>query len=190
MRDRIEIGLLCLAVLVMIGFGAALAMGSGGIGAPGTDLPHDGPADPAVPMEVSADPAPSTVADPPRVEVLNGAGIEGLARSATRALREQGFDVVYFGNAPSFDRTKSLVLDRGGPATEGRAVAEALGIPEMRSEPDSTLLLEATVILGSDWSADAIRAEPEARGLGAWLRRLPARVGGLFRGDEGPEDPS
>lgn len=187
MRDWIEIGLLCLAVLAMIGFGVALAMGIDGIGAAETDVPADRPVDRAVRMEGSTDTtAPSRTGEPPRVEVLNGAGVEGLARSATRVLREEGFDVVYFGNAPSFGRTSSLVLDRGGPTTEGRMVAEALGIREMRSEPDSTLLLEATVILGADWSADSVRVEPEARGLGKWLRRIPARLGGLFRGDEAP----
>lgn len=190
MRDRIEIGLLCLAVLVMIGFAAALAMGTGGAGAAETGFHEERLEDRAGRMGGSADTPASPTAEPPRVEVLNGAGIEGLARSATRTLREQGFDVVYFGNAPSFDRTTSLVLDRGGPTAEGRIVAEALGIREMRSEPDSTLLLEATVLLGADWSADSIPPQPEARGLGPWIRRLPARFGGLFSGDEAPEDAS
>ena len=38
-----------------------------------------------------------------RVEVLNAGGISGRAAEATAALRDAGFDVVLFGNAPAFD---------------------------------------------------------------------------------------
>lgn len=88
-----------------------------------------------------------------RVEVLNGAGRAGLAREATERLRDRGLDVVYFGNAREFGRDSSLVLDRVGREENARAVAEALGITAVRSEPDSTLLLDVTVILGRDWPA-------------------------------------
>jgi hypothetical protein len=39
-----------------------------------------------------------------RVEILNGGGHAGAAREATDQLRDLGFDVVFFGNAGSFDR--------------------------------------------------------------------------------------
>jgi len=86
-----------------------------------------------------------------RVEVLNGAGRPGLAREATERLRDRGFDVVYFGNARGFGRDSSIVLDRVGKEETARAVAAALGITVVGSEPDSTLLLDVTVILGKDW---------------------------------------
>jgi hypothetical protein len=86
-----------------------------------------------------------------RIEILNGAGQAGLAREATERLRDRGFDVVYFGNAREFGLDSSLVLDRVGREEAARAVADALGIATVRSEPDSTLLLEVTVILGKDW---------------------------------------
>lgn len=111
----------------------------------------------------SAQPAPgggepsrlTTVDVPPaargRIEVLNGAGRTGLARQATEVLRGGAFDVVYFGNARS--RTDSSeVIDRAGRIEIARAAAERLGIIRVRSEPDSTLLLDATVILGRDWA--------------------------------------
>lgn len=88
-----------------------------------------------------------------RVEVLNGAGRAGLAREATERLRDRGLDVVYFGNAREFGRDSTVVLDRVGREENARAVAEALGITAIRSEPDSTLLLDVTVILGRDWPA-------------------------------------
>src|SRR5690554_6549973 len=107
-----------------------------------------------------------------RVEVLNAAGRTGLAREATRRLRSRGFDVVYFGNADEFGRDLSIVLDRVGDERAARRVAGALGIRNVASEPDSSLLLDVSVILGMDWPP-AERAP--AQGLGArirsWLQR-------------------
>jgi hypothetical protein len=107
----------------------------------------------------SPPPAPAVVADPPpspaagiRVEVLNGSGRSGLARAITDRLREAGFDVVYFGNAGRAADT-TMVLARTGEAEGARAVAAHLGISTVRAQPDSTLLLDVTVLLGKDWPA-------------------------------------
>jgi hypothetical protein len=86
-----------------------------------------------------------------RVEVLNGGGRVGVARSATSLLRDRGFDVVYYGNAGSFDRDSSVVLDRVGQMAWAEAVAEALGIGNVRSEPNPNLYLDVSVVLGRDW---------------------------------------
>lgn len=86
-----------------------------------------------------------------RVEVLNAAGQAGLARAATRVLRERYFDVVYFGNAPRFEGDSSVVIDRVGDPVQARRVADALGISRVLLEPDSSLYLEVTVVLGRDW---------------------------------------
>ena len=93
-----------------------------------------------------------------RVEVLNGGGVSGAARRATDLSREAGFDVVYFGNARSFDQAESEVVDRVGRPELARAVAEVLGIRNVRSDPDSDLYVDVSVVLGSDWQPDA---EPE-----------------------------
>ncbi|HEV2130376.1 MAG TPA: LytR C-terminal domain-containing protein, partial [Longimicrobiaceae bacterium] len=95
-----------------------------------------------------------------RVEVLNAAGTAGLARAATRLLRERSFDVVYFGNAGGFGRDTSWVIDRAGRMEDAQRVADALRIPRVRSAPDATLFLEVTVVLGADWEGAA-----HARGL-------------------------
>ncbi len=92
-----------------------------------------------------------TIPDGPRVEVLNAAGISGMAQAATDQLRSARFDVVYFGNAAEFGRDSSVVIDRVGKPEIARNVARELGIEQVRSEPDSTLYLEATVLLGLDW---------------------------------------
>ena len=61
-----------------------------------------------------------------RVEVLNGTRRPGFARIATRALRQQGLDVVFLGTGPASDSTR-IYVRRGDPG-QGRDVAEALGM--------------------------------------------------------------
>jgi len=98
-----------------------------------------------------------------RVEVLNGGGYVGAAREATETLRELGFDVVFFGNAGTFEQDSSVVLDRMGAVERARSVADALGIRNVRSEPDSNLYLDVSVVLGRDWQpAPPPQAEPVA----------------------------
>ena len=93
-------------------------------------------------------------------------------------LRDHGFDVVFFGNAGSFGRDSSVVLDRVGAMEAARGVADALGIRNVRSEPDSNLYLDVSVVLGADWKPPTPEAAPvrepphrtwwDPRG---WLRR-------------------
>lgn len=104
-----------------------------------------------------------------RVEVLNGVGAIGAARTATDRLRNRGFDVVFFGNEGTFDRDSSLVLDRTERLVAARAVADALGIRNVRSEPDSNLYLDVSVLLGRDWEGLAAGIEEEdAEHRGWW----------------------
>jgi hypothetical protein len=105
---------------------------------------------------VAETPQSATPADPGgerrgRVEVRNASGRAGLAREATQRLRTAGFDVVFYGNASGSDTT--VVIDRVGNAALARAVAAALGIDRVTTAVDSTLLLDASVILGADWVA-------------------------------------
>jgi len=100
-----------------------------------------------------------------RVEVLNGGGHSGVAREATAALRDLGLDVVYYGNSETFSDDPSVVVDRVGRLEDARKVADALGIREVRSEPDSNLYVELTVRLGPEWPqtlepADVIAGSP------------------------------
>lgn len=89
-----------------------------------------------------------------RVEVLNASGRPGLARQATDVLRDRGFDVVHFGNAPGgYAPDSSLVLDRVGKMEAARRVADAAGIHRVQARPDANLYLDVTVVLGRDWRA-------------------------------------
>ncbi len=84
-----------------------------------------------------------------RVEVLNGTARPGLARTATRVLRQQGLDVVFFATGPAAESTRVLVR-RGDPG-QGRDVAEALGVGRVLVEPDTLRRVDVTVLLGNDW---------------------------------------
>jgi hypothetical protein len=86
-----------------------------------------------------------------RVEVINTTHTRGLARRATRVLRDQGFDVVSVSTGgPTIDST--LVLDRAGHPAWASSVARLLG-PKARAEsrPDSSRYLDITVLLGTAW---------------------------------------
>jgi len=107
-----------------------------------------------------------------RVEVLNGAGVDQLAARAKDRLRDLDFDVVFYGNAPSFDRDSSEVIARLDAIEPARRVADALGVTRVLHQPDRNLYLDVTVILGNDW-ADA-PGKPVSGGQGRltswWMR--------------------
>jgi hypothetical protein len=125
-----------------------------------------------------------------RVEVLNGGGVEGVAWHATTTLRDRGFDVVYYGNAGTYSDDPSVVIDRVGDTATAALVAEALGVSQVTSEPDTTLYVDVTVRLGPDWGASP-RIEDEAEASAPWwdLRRFfrgkEPRRGDNLRGREG-----
>jgi len=86
-----------------------------------------------------------------RVEVLNAAGVRGLAKRVTWRLRELGFDVVFYGNAAD-TLAKTVVVERADSSLKNaKLVAEAVGCKEITYEPDPDLLLEVTLIVGKDW---------------------------------------
>jgi hypothetical protein len=88
-----------------------------------------------------------------QVEVRNGAGVDHLAAETTHYLRERGFDVVDVGNYSSFQKEKSVVIDRVGDPEAARKVAEALGLPadRVRQEIRRQYYLDASVIIGHDY---------------------------------------
>lgn len=123
--------------------------------------------------EAGGEAAARTIGDPAqvRVEVLNAAGTPGVARDATHHLRTHGFDVVYFGNAPRFERGPSVVLDRVGDPARAAAVAAALGIDSVATARDAGLLLDVSVMLGEDWPPRT----PERRSVTERLREVVER---------------
>lgn len=118
-----------------------------------------------------------------RVEVLNGAGTDGLAQRVTRRLRDQGFDVVYYGNADTFGQDTSMAIARLDSIEPARRVADALGLRNVVRRPDRNLYLDVTVVLGADWAAreDAPK-EPAPTGVRKWWGRVRRAAGRLWPG--------
>ncbi|HYW08137.1 MAG TPA: LytR C-terminal domain-containing protein [Longimicrobium sp.] len=117
---------------------------------------------PAAPAPAARVAQPGPAASPTgrriRVQVLNASGRSGLAREATRVLRDGGFDVVEFGNGSNFPPDSSVVLDRVGNVEQARRVADALGIRRVTARSDANLYLDVTVVLGRDWNPEVSAA--------------------------------
>jgi len=89
-----------------------------------------------------------------RVQVLNTTATKGLARRATRLLRDRGFDVVEIGTiAPTMDTT--LVLDLSGHPAWADAVAKVMAPARTKARTDSSRYLDVTVLIGSSWRPPA-----------------------------------
>jgi LytR cell envelope-related transcriptional attenuator len=84
------------------------------------------------------------------VEVLNGTRRSGIAREATRMLRQRGLDVVYFGNAETVVDSTRVIVRRGDPG-RGREVRQALGAGMIVVQPDTLRRVDVSVILGPDF---------------------------------------
>ncbi|HEV7992409.1 MAG TPA: LytR C-terminal domain-containing protein [Gemmatimonadaceae bacterium] len=94
-----------------------------------------------------------------RVQVLNTTKTRGLARRATRLLRDRGFDVVELGTAsPTIDTT--IVLDLSGHPAWADAAAKVMGPARTRARPDSSRYLDVTVLIGSTWRPPAEPLDP------------------------------
>lgn len=100
-------------------------------------------------------------ADIIQVEVLNGCGVSGIAGRATGFLRDHHVDVVGSGNYTDFEQEHSLVIDRVGNRAAALRVAAVLGIDDayVRSEPDESYYLDASVVIGRDY--ETLRAFDE-----------------------------
>jgi LytR cell envelope-related transcriptional attenuator len=85
-----------------------------------------------------------------RVEIINATKTRGLARRATRLLRDRGFDVVTYTTS---DRTQdsTVVLDRSNHLEWARLVGEALGGARVEARPDTSRYVDVTVVLGVSW---------------------------------------
>jgi hypothetical protein len=91
------------------------------------------------------------------VEVLNTTHALGLARAATRLLRDAGLDVVYFGSDTGAVAESTQVLVRRGTPEGAVRVAKALGAGSVRQAPDPSRLVDVTVRVGRDFASRLAR---------------------------------
>jgi hypothetical protein len=89
-----------------------------------------------------------------RIEILNGTTRDGLARIATRQMRREGFDVVFFGSTDSAVAI-SRVIARRVERSDAREVASALGIDSVVVARDTTRRVDVSVWLGNDYRPKA-----------------------------------
>ncbi|MDX1622524.1 MAG: LytR C-terminal domain-containing protein [Gemmatimonadota bacterium] len=168
LRGCLETGAISLFALILGGFVMS------------TWLQHQNPSDGPEREDRESVRAPMPPAERARirVQVLNGSGEPGAAARMTDYLRDRGYDVVEFGNADSFGRSRTVVIDRVGNVRPARDVASSLrGVP-IRSEPDSTLILDVTVVVGSDVEEVlAPEADEGPDGRPVWWRWLEAIPG-------------
>ena len=94
-----------------------------------------------------------------RVQVLNTTSTRGLARRATRLLRDRGFDVVEIGTiGPTIDTT--IVLDLSGHPAWAEAAAKVMAPARTRARRDSSRYLDVTVLIGRTWRPPAEPLHP------------------------------
>jgi hypothetical protein len=86
-----------------------------------------------------------------QVEVLNASKSRGAARRATLLLRDRGYDVVAMGNT-SQTQSATLILDRSRHPEWAQLISKAIGGKAVE-RPDTSRYLDATIVLGSDWTA-------------------------------------
>ena len=95
-----------------------------------------------------------------QIQVLNGSGRPGQAEVFRTYLTEQGFDVIEFGNARSWNYEHTLVLARTESDTIARDLAKVLGTERVVHLQHPASLVEATVIVGKDYK-ELMRTWPQ-----------------------------
>ena len=93
------------------------------------------------------------IGDVIQLEILNGAGVDGLAGEMRQYLQDLGFDVVEVDNYTGSPVQETVILDRVGNPDAGEQVALALGISadRVREERKPTWFLDASIIIGPDF---------------------------------------
>lgn len=93
-----------------------------------------------------------------QIEILNGCGVDGVAKIFQSILREQGFDVVntenYTLNGKLFWQVeKSFIIDQIGVAEYAKLVAKALGIPadNIENRENPAAIFEVSIVIGKDY---------------------------------------
>ncbi len=98
-----------------------------------------------------------------KIEVLNGCGVDGLARKYADLLKEKGFDPVNVATYERTDLPRTYIIDRRSKEmVMGLQIAKFLGLPDQyvsyqQAKPDR--MVAVSVILGQDYKT--IPANPK-----------------------------
>ncbi|MCB1161969.1 LytR C-terminal domain-containing protein [bacterium] len=92
---------------------------------------------------------------PLRLQILNATGVNRLALERGEGLREWGVDALDRDNAPDYPFPETLLLVRSSSPERLDAVRDLArrlgGVPVILQRRDD-LMLDATLVLGQDWS--------------------------------------
>ncbi len=86
-----------------------------------------------------------------QIQVLNGCGKGGAAEQFRDYLTNQGFDIIEFGNAPSWNYAKTIVVARTANEPVARDLAKILHTDNLIHLFDPMALVDATVFIGRDY---------------------------------------
>lgn len=126
-------------------------------------LPADELAAPLLARLLSGE-APDPGEREPTAEVLNGAGVDGLAAHVKKMLRLKGVDVIETRGAPR-PRERTVVYDRIGEFSRAEAVRAMLGCRDARTvtRVDPSRAVDVSVELGADCAGLGAPVGPDSR---------------------------
>jgi hypothetical protein len=101
---------------------------------------------------------PSQMVHTIQVEILNGCGVNGVARIFQSVLRDNGIDVVntenYVVNGKVFwDVDQTFIIDQIGVAEQAKSIAKILQIPltNIESRENPAAIYDISVVVGKDY---------------------------------------
>jgi hypothetical protein len=93
-----------------------------------------------------------------QVEILNGCGINGIAKIFKKYLQDQGFDVVNTENyvvdgKVNWTVEKSFIIDQIGVKEQAKIVAQSLSIPAEKiiNRTNPQAIYDVSVVIGKDY---------------------------------------
>ncbi len=86
-----------------------------------------------------------------KIQLLNGAGIAGLAGIIRNKLQKLSFiDVVEVGNADRFDYKTSVIIDHSNNPQSAYRIRKLLKTGKLEFNPSKQLMVDVTLIIGKD----------------------------------------
>ena len=86
-----------------------------------------------------------------QIQILNGCGKPGAAESFRNYLTDQGFDIIEFGNAASWNYAHTIVVARTANEPVARDLAKVLNTENLIHLFDPLAMVDATVFIGKDY---------------------------------------
>ena len=110
----------------------------------------------------AADDPAKRAAEAAKVEILNGAGVQGLAQNTADWLKTQGLNVVSVGTADRTDYATTVIMDFTGKIYTAQWLAQTFGVSQANvvSGSDPTGRVDIQVIVGQDWTVPATQGSP------------------------------